>query len=109
MVANGILVKTIQCYPNKLEIGFKPNKHELYLFNKEIEKRENRVREREQGREWREGEKIENFEIFYLIHLNMKKFHGGLGRRRRGERKKVTSSSTEKTHTLKKEKFLIKR
>ena len=39
----------------------------------------------------------------------MKKFHGGLGRRRRGERKKVTSSSTEKTHTLKKEKFLIKR
>ena len=70
-------------------------------------------REREREREERGGkdkrEKIENFEIFYLIHLNMKKFHGGLGRRRRGERKKVTSSSTEKTHTLKKEKFLIKR
>ena len=83
----------------------------IYSIEREIEKRENRVRERAREREKRgrkdKWEKIENFEIFYLIHLNMKKFHGGLGRRRR-ERKKVTSSSTEKTHTLKKEKFLIK-
>ena len=80
----------------------------IYSIERDREERKQSERERERGRKDKR-EKIENFEIFYLIHLNMKKFHGGLGRRRRGERKKVTSSSTEKTHTLKKEKFLIKR
>ena len=56
MVANGILVKTIQCYPNKLEIGFKPNKHELYLFNREKE-REQRKREKIDKREIKKKEK----------------------------------------------------
>ena len=53
-----------------LKMNFKPNKYELYLFNREreIEKRENRVREREERGRKDKREKIENFEIFYLIH-----------------------------------------
>ena len=48
-------------------MNFKPNKHELYLFNREreIEKRENRVREREERGRKDKREKIENFEFFF--------------------------------------------
>ena len=49
-----------------------------YIYSIE---RENRVREREERGRKDKREKIENFEIFYLIHSNTKKFHGGLGRR----------------------------
>ena len=39
-------------------MNFKPNKHELYLFNRERDREERKQSEREQGRERREGEKI---------------------------------------------------
>ena len=45
-----------------LKMNFKPNKYELYLFNRE------RERDREERGRKDKREKIENFEIFYLIH-----------------------------------------
>ena len=50
-----------------LKMNFKPNKYELYLFNRERD-REERERERERRGRKDKREKIENFEIFYLIH-----------------------------------------
>ena len=39
---------------NKLEMNFKPNKHELYLFNREKEREERTDREKERRERERE-------------------------------------------------------
>ena len=58
-------------------MNFKPNKHELYLFNR--------------GKE-RDRERILNFNIFCVINVKYKEISWRVRKRRR---KKVTSRSTE--------------